>query len=39
MDEKERLIWYCHLTLRGYTSEEANRLIDEAIEKYNADHK
>jgi hypothetical protein len=39
MDAKERLIWYCQLTLRGYTSKEANEIIDDAIEKYKAEHK
>ena len=39
MTEKERLIWYCHLTLQGYTSEEANQIIDDAIEKYKKDSK
>ncbi|WP_260858008.1 hypothetical protein [Bacillus sp. FJAT-22090] len=36
MDAKERLIWYCQLVLKGYTSNEANEIIDEAIKEYKA---
>lgn len=36
MDEKERLIWYCQLILHGYTTKEANQIIDNAIKEYKA---
>ena len=36
---KERLYWHCQLILHGYTSKEANKILDEEIEKLKAKNK
>jgi hypothetical protein len=34
---KERLYWFCDLVMRGYTSREAEEILDKAIADYEDD--
>jgi hypothetical protein len=36
---QEKLYWFCQLVMHGHSSSEAKRILDEAVEKLEAEKK